>query len=140
VRFSFESVPPAGLTDPGNHAPAAVVVELRASSEADGLPVHHHPEAVHNLTRSRCYRLSVALGPRGLLLDKPAPFTPGSPVRASFKIPGQPTPLCLNARIEVAGDPDEEEGNFGGKILAFHAAQPAEVAQLSAYVAARLGA
>ena len=77
----------------------------------------------------------------GLLLERPAPFEPGSPVQVRFTLPGATDLMELDAEVVTTGDPAEEEGERGGRALHFRDSMPAPEIRsaLSAYIADRLG-
>lgn len=103
----------------GLEAPAAVPVEIRAGDR-------------------RVYRLSSAIGDKGLRLVRPAPFELGQPVELRFALPDSEAPLTIGAEVEGLGEEAERDGDAGGCGMRFIKPHPVLVDHLLGYVLARL--
>ena len=119
----------------GLSAPAAVKVQISSGVGVSG-GIRSGDRADHR----RVFRLSREIGTGGVLLERPAPFEPGSPVLVRFSLPGDPLVLEVDAEVVTTGDP-AEEGDGGGCALHFRASMPdPEIrSAISAYISDRLG-
>lgn len=115
----------AAPTVPDAPAPAALTIELQAGER-------------------RAFRLSCALGERGLRLEHPAPFPPGSTVEVSFVLPrddaGVRARVRALGRLVALGEAREEGGEAGALGITLEAMPDADRRAITRYVTSRLRA